>query len=510
MRVKNSLINISAGIGNQIIITLLSFISRTVFISSLGVQYLGVNGLFTNILSMLSLAESGIGSSIVYSLYKPVAENDEERILVLMKLYKNTYRIIGLIIFILGLSIIPFLKYFIKGSNVNNLHLIYSIFLINTVSSYFFSYKISFLNVCQKSHVATNVYSISSIISTFIKISILYFTQNYILFLVIDIIINTTTAIILAIMVDKRYPFLKNKIFKKIDSETKGNIVKNTKALILHNIGGYCVFGTDNMIISSFVSIAAVGLYSNYTMLINICRTFINHIFNNINDSIGNLVAKESSDKIYSIFKVTMLCNFWIYSFFIISLYVITEPFIILWLGPKFLMSKGVLIISMINFYVSGMRRSISMFKTTSGIFQQDRYAPLVEAFINLVASIILVKFIGITGVFIGTLISTLAVPFWIAPCLVFKKVFNKPSINYFKKYLIYLVLALAACFITSFVCNFISFEGLPSLILRGVVCLIVPNVIYICVFYNTEEYKYLSEIVKNMVFKKLKRYKYA
>ncbi|WP_230575807.1 lipopolysaccharide biosynthesis protein, partial [Bacillus rhizoplanae] len=425
MRVKSSIINISAGLGNQIIITSLSFISRTVFINSLGVEYLGINGLLTNILSMLSLAEVGIGSSIMYSLYKPVAENDQQKINVLMRLYRNAYMVIALVVLLLGLSLMPFLGYFIKDSSVDNVHLIYAIFLLNTVAPYLYSHRSSLLNVCQKGYIVTGVYSISSITSTCLKIVVLHFTKNYILYLVIDSMVTITTSIFLAIIVSKMYPFLKDKVSSKLDNETKNNIIKNVKAIVLQNIGNYLVLGTDNIIISSFVSVAAVGLYSNYNMLIDICRTFTYQIFNNTYHSVGNLVAKESVDKVYSIYKVYTLLNFWLYSFFSILLCVTIEPFITLWIGSKFLMSKSVLFILIIIFYERGMRNAITTVKTTAGIFQEDRYAPLFQAAVNLIISIILVQYIGIAGVFIGTLISVLVVPFWVTPYLVYKKVFE-------------------------------------------------------------------------------------
>ncbi|WP_338449826.1 hypothetical protein R4Z09_27380 [Niallia oryzisoli] len=500
MRVKNSIINISTGLGSQIIITLLSFLSRTVFISYLGIEYLGINGLFTNVLGMLSLAEAGIGSAIIYNLYKPVAENNIEKINMLMNFYKKAYKVIAIVIFLLGLSILPFLEHFTHDTNVENVNLIYLLFLLNTAASYLFSHKISFLNVCQKSYIVTGVYTISTVIATFIKIAILYFTSNYILYLIIDILITIMTSIILSILVNKMYPFIKDKVSSSLDRETKSNIVKNVKALVLHNIGGYAVFGTDNLIIASFVSVTAVGLYSNYYMLINICRTFINQVFNNIIHSIGNLVATESNEKIYNIFKVTMFFNFWIYSFFTTFLYIIIEPFIKLWLGSDFIMSKGLIIILMINFYVSGMRRSISTIKTTSGIFHEDRYAPFIEAAVNLIASMILVQYFGIVGVFVGTLISTLTVPFWIAPYLVYKNVFKITVKSYFLKYAYFLLIGIGSCVITSFICNEFLADGFISLVLRGVICMIVPNLIYISIFHRTEEFKHLLGVINNFL----------
>ncbi|MFB5197827.1 lipopolysaccharide biosynthesis protein [Neobacillus sp. KR4-4] len=499
MRVKSSLINISVGLGNQLIITILSFISRTVFINTLGIEYLGINGLLTNILAMLSLAEAGIGSSIMYSLYKPVAENDQNKINVLMKLYKKAYMIIALVILLLGLSIMPFLDFFVKGSNVENIHLIYLIFLLNTVAPYFYIHKNSFLNVCQKGYLVTGIYSISSIISVCIKIGILQFTRNYILYLIIDSIITIINSIIISIIANRKYPFLRNKTSDKLDNETTISIIKNIKAIVLQNIGTYLVFGTDNIIISSFVSVAAVGLYSNYNMLIEICRTFINQVFNNIYHSVGNLVAKETKDRVYNLYKVYRFLNFWLYSFLTIVLAILLEPFISLWLGPKFLMSHSVLAILVICFYERGMRNSITTIKTTAGIFYEDRYAPLFQAGINLVFSIVLVKYMGISGVFLGTLISALAVPFWTTPYFVYKKVFKEPLIKYFINYTYYVVVGLAAFIVTRMICSFIPSNNLLYIGLSGLVCLIVPNIIYITIFYKTEEFRYLLVIMKKV-----------
>jgi len=352
MRVKSSLLNITAGLANQFIITALSFISRTVFISTLGIEYLGVNGLFTNILAMLTLAEAGLGVSIMYSLYKPVAENDHYRINILMKFYRNTYMVIAAIVLLLGLSIMPFLDFFIKDAKVEGIHLIYLIFLLNTVAPYFYVHKNSFLNVSQKGYIVTGIYSISSIVSICIKIGILHYTQNYILYLIIDSVITILNSIILAIIVNRMYPFLRDRVIGKLDSETKGSITKNVKAIVLQNLGNYFIFGTDNIIISSFVSIAAVGLYSNYNMLIEICRTFINQVFNNIYHSVGNLVASESKEKIYFIYKVYRLVNFWLYFFFTIFLAIMLEPFINVWLGSDFLFDDVLLMfILMFIFY---------------------------------------------------------------------------------------------------------------------------------------------------------------
>ncbi|MEO3945388.1 hypothetical protein [Gorillibacterium sp. CAU 1737] len=500
MRTKNTMINILAGLGNQLIITALSFLSRSVFIATLGIEYLGVNGLFTSILAMLSLAEAGIGASIIYNLYKPVAENDQEQIKALMKLYRKAYLLIALVVALLGLSFLPFLPFFVKDAQVDHLYLIFSIFLVNTVAPYLFQSKLSFLNVNQKTYVVTAAYSISSILSTSLKIAILYYTQNYILFLVIDCVLTISTSLYLSRRVDRQYPFLREPATARIDPETKQSIIRNVKAIVLQNIGGYFVFGADSLIISSFVSLAAVGLYSNYKMLIDISRTFVNQIFNNMYHSVGNLVAKESSAKVYAVYNATMLVNFWLYSLFAILLYALIGPFILLWIGPKFLMGHGALILMVLVFFERGMRNSISTVKTTAGIFHQDRYAPLLQAAVNLGAALVLVQYMGIAGVFLGSLIGSLVVPFWYTPHLVYRHVFKRSVADYYRRYVGYSavgVLALAAVY---GIMDVLPAGGWGAFVLKAGLSFAAVNGIYLAAFWRTEEFKYLLEVARGLV----------
>lgn len=502
MRVKSSLLNITAGLVNQLIITVLSFVSRTIFINSLGVEYLGVNALFTSILAMLSLAEAGIGASIVYNLYKPVADHDQPKIIALMNLYRKAYHVIAAVVMLLGLLLMPFLEMIVKDTSVNNLTLIYFIFLINTAVPYLFVYKHSFLNINQKNYIVTAVFSVSSILSTSIKIAILYYTENYILYLIVECAIAITTSIILAIIVERMYPFLKQKIAGKLDQETKSKFIKNMKAILLQNIGNYLIFGMDSILISSFISVIAVGLFSNYKMLIDICRTFVNQVFANMYHSVGNLIAKENSEAIYRVYKVTMLLNFWLYSLLAISLYILIGPLIELWVGPEFLMGNFTLLMIIIAFYERGMRNSISMVKVTAGIFHEDRFAPLLQGALNLGFSYILVQYIGITGIFIGTVISALLVLFWTTPYLVYKKVFIQPLSHYYRKYTLYTSIGVMTYLLTKITCSFIPSDTFLWLSLKGVVCLITINLIYVAVFHRTEEYKYLLGVAKGILNK--------
>ncbi|MGO4543318.1 lipopolysaccharide biosynthesis protein [Paenibacillus sp. 2TAB23] len=495
MRVKSSLLNISAGLGSQLVITILSFVSRTVFINSLGIEYLGVNGLFTSILAMLSLAEAGIGSSIIYNLYKPVAENNRPKILALMDLYKKAYLVIAGLVMLLGLGVMPFLDLIIKETSVANISIIYLLFLVNTAAPYLFVYKHSFLNVNQKNYIVTSIFSVSSIVSTGLKIAILFYTENYILYLIVESFFSIITSAFVVFLVNKMYPFLKEKVKAKLDPETKANFIKNMKAIILQNVGNYFIFGVDSILISTFVSITAVGLYSNYKMLIDICRTLLNQVFSNMYHSLGNLIAKESSDAVYRIFKITYLLNFWLYSLLSIGLYLLVEPLITLWLGQEFAMTNAILLVLVVMFYERGMRNSLSAVKSTAGIFHEDRFAPIIQAVINLAVSLILVHYLGILGVFIGSIVSAIAVPFWYTPLLVYRNVFRQPIWQYYKSYLLYTLLGITVCILVGFINSFLPSSTFLWLAMKGLVCVVIVNLIYVIVFYQTEQFYYLKAI---------------
>ena len=332
MRTKNSIKNICISILTQIVITLLGFVSRKVFIDNLGTEYLGINGLLSNVLSMLSLVEGGIGTSIVYNLYKPLAENDEPRIIALVQLYKKLYGILAIIIFGLSLTLYPFLGILMKdGSTVTSINIIYFIFVSKNIISYLNAHKWSLINADQKGYVLAKYNLIFNILTTVSKIIVLVVTNNYILFLLIEIAIFVIQNLWNGKVVNERYPYIKTKKKYTIDKEIKSNLITNVKALFLHNIGSYCVLGTDNILISTFISVKAVGLYSNYTMIIGQLSSLLNPIVGGIGASVGNLIATENKEKNYEIFNVTYLINFWIYGVCVIFLYNLLEPFINWW-----------------------------------------------------------------------------------------------------------------------------------------------------------------------------------
>ncbi|OKZ87597.1 lipopolysaccharide biosynthesis protein [Clostridium sp. 29_15] len=502
MRIQSSLKNMYIGILTQIVITLLGFISRKVFVSGLGTEYLGVNGLLTNVLSMLSLVEGGIGTSIVYNLYKPLADNDIEKVTALVQLYKKLYGILAVVVAILSLMLYPFLGSLMKdGSSGTYISVVYFIFVAKNIISYLNAHKWSLINADQKGYVLAKINLIFNVITTLCRIAIVYFTRSYILYLLVELIIIIIQNIYNGNIVNTRYPYIKTKEKYKVDKDVRENMITNVKALFLHKVGSYCVFGTDNILISALISIKTVGIYSNYTMIIGQLSALINPVLNGINASVGNLVATEGKDKNYKIFKVVYLVNFWMYCVSSIFLYNLLNPFIDWWLGEGLLLDNFTLIVVLINFYISGLRTSVGIFKDKAGIFSDDKYVPLIESIINLGASLILVNYVGLAGIFLGTTISSIALPVWNQSRLVYKKVFKRSLNEYFKRYFVYAGITIILSVVVTITCNiFVEGYSFFSLVIRGCICVTIPNIILVFIFYKTEEFKYLWSIAKNIL----------
>lgn len=500
-RAVNVLKNMVGGVGGQIFSSLIQFVSRTYFIMILGAEYLGVNGLFSNILSMLSLAELGIGPAIVFSMYKPIADNDELHIAKLMNFYKTAYRVVALAVAIIGVSLIPFLDFFIKDSSgIENLRIIYLLILFNTVSSYFYAYKGSIFNADQKSYVVVLIRNIFLVVQGIAQILILLATHNYLLYLAVGIITTFTGNFIQAKYAEKKYPFLVKYKKENIDKEERQSIFKRVQGMVMHKVGGFVLNGTDNMILSKFVGLVAVGIYSNYLMIINLVKTYVSFFSGAMSASIGNLIAKETKEKSHEVFNASFLMYFWIYAICFIAFWVIFTPFIKLWIGEEYLLGGFTLFIVVLNFFCNGLQECVNTFTNATGLFWETRHKPVFECIINLVVSIILAKKIGISGVFIGTFVSFICT-FWINPVVIYKKQFGKSSIRYFARYFLYVVIAIVIALGIEYLCNIISIDGtILNVAFRVAVCAVIPNVIFIILFGWTEEFKYCFGIFKNII----------
>lgn len=499
-RINNASKNIKYGYAGNLFSLLLKFISRTVFIYTIGVTFLGVNGLYLNILSVLSFAELGIGTAMNYSLYKPVAENDKEKIKALMYLYKHAYRWIAIIVTGIGLSLIPFLNFIIKDPGTissNELVIYYLIFLFNTVSTYFVAYKYSLVNAEQKNYIQTNIQTITIVITTIVQITVLILMHSFLIYLISAALIELVQKIFANRYLNQRYPYLLDKNIRKLSKEEKEPIKKNIRALVYHKIGEISVHQTDNILISSFINITTVGLVSNYTLIISAVTSFINIIFNSLISGFGNLIATESIDKQFELFKVYRFVGFWCYGFASIAFIILINPFIELWIGSEMLVGGIVIYLIIIDYYLKGHRIVVNNFKVAAGIFDEDKYIGLIQAVVNLVVSIVMVRKMGLPGIFVGTvvqgLVSTMTRPF-----IVYNKVFKKSGMEYYKDSLVYLIVLIIPLLGLELIKNTILKNlTISNFIVMIVLVAIIPNLTFVLLLRKRKEFKYLLQLVK-------------
>ncbi|WP_134702550.1 lipopolysaccharide biosynthesis protein [Ammoniphilus sp. YIM 78166] len=500
MRIQNSLKNIFFGLSGQFISILMGFIVRTIFIYTLGIEYLGVEGLFTSILMMLSLANLGFDTAMIYSLYKPLAEKDTYRIQALMNLYRRAYRLIGVIVLLIGLSILPFLPYLINGeTTIDHIHVIYLLFLVNSVSSYYFIYKQAIIIADQRNHIISKIHSVFIISSNILQIMLLLGTGNYIVVLAAQIIFRISENVYIAKRADKLYPYLKVKNDAALSKDEKKLFFENLYALLLYRISGIVINGTDNIVISIFIGVTAVGMYSNYLLIMTTLTTFIGYIFYSITASVGNLHVKENAEKKYFIFRVLYFANFWIYGFCAVCLWNLLNPVIMLWIGEQFVFSQFIVFSIVLNFFSAGMQTASTTFRDTTGLFKKGKYRPIIAAFINIGVSIILVNKIGIAGVFLGTVISRLCTYFWYDPYVVFKYVFQKSVKVYFVRYAWSVLIVFIAAVLTDTLAGIFNENMLINIGIRTVLCLTIPNILFFIIFRKSEEFKYLWNIVSSL-----------
>lgn len=507
MRIKNTFLNTVTGVLGKLISLILGFVSRTLFIYIMGQEYLGLNGLFTNILSMLSLAELGFGSAVVFSLYKPIHEKDTIKIQQLMCFYKSTYRKIGMLIGAVGIILLPFLRYIVNfPQNVDiNFQLVYILFLLNNVSSYlFFGYRRTFVTASQKQYMLRLYDYMNSFILCVGQILILLVTHNYILYLITNFLVNYIFDFIVYRKIGKSNPYLNEKV-APLELKEKKEIYTNVRGLFLYKIGNVILNATDNIIISAFVGTISVGLCSNYIYIITTVNSFLAVIFDSMIASVGDLNVGSDKIKKKEIFNKILFINFWIYGFCFIAILCLSTPFINIWIGEKYILDSVTVGILAFNFLLTGLEYTAYIFRTGCGKFTQMKYRPLIAALINLTVSVLLVQVIGIKGVFLGTTVSRLLTYTWADPYIVFKWVFEEPVREYFKVYLKYfVVIIMTAVGIKAVVDIEIFNKFIYDFLFDALICGGTVNGIFYLIFRKNNEFKYFITLF-NQIFSRIK-----
>lgn len=482
-------------------ILLVNFIQRTVFIYVLGRTLSGVNGVYTDVLSVLSLTELGIGTALNYSLYKPVAEHNIEKIKSYMRFYKRAYLTIAGVIAVLGIAISPFLKYILKNPGnltVRELTLYYYLFLFNTVISYFVTYKYSLVNAEQKNYIQTNITTLTKMATATVQIAVLLLFRNFLFYLLAQSVVELLQKIFVTAYLNRLYPYLRDPNVQKLTTQETQVVATKTKALICHKIGDVARLQTDKIIISSFVSVDTAAVVDNYVYIITYVGNFVNIIFDSVISGFGNVVATESKERQYLLFKVYRFFACWLFGFGAVGFFHLLTPFIGgVWLhDSSWTLPQITVALLVMDFYLKGGRTVLLNFKIASGLFEQDRFLPLIQGAVNLVVSIALVQKIGVTGVYVGTLISGIMANL-IRPGIIYRVCFAKKAGNYFRDSLKYIGVILAVGVVITPIRRVVM--GKVTIFTFALMVLLITllyNLVFLAVFHRTEEFSYLWEAV--------------
>lgn len=496
-RTEYSILNIVTGLGGYAVNTILGLVCRMVFTRTLSADYLGISGLFTNILTMLSLAELGIGSAIVYALYKPLATDDQEKIASLVKFYGKCYQVIGVVVAVVGIIIMPFLDLLIteQPEIKESIYLIYVIYLFNTASSYFFSYRSSLLMAAQQNYIVTGVNYIITITQSIFQMIWLFATHEYIGYLIIQAIGTLIYNFTISYIAKRKFPYIVAKDIKPLEAEEKRGLIKNVRALVIWKISGLLVNSTDNIIITYFSGLSAVGLSSNYTLLSGTLNSLLNQLFNGITASIGNLNALESKKKKMSMFYAVNLANFWLFGWVAIGIFIVSTDIVHLLFGAGYVLPFNIPFIIALNFYMVGMQSAVWTFQNTMGLFRQGRYLLFLTAAINLFCSVWLGNKWGLFGIFLATAISRAFTNTWFDPYKLFKYGFQTSVKPFFLRYFKYAAILVTTGAVCYFLCHLVDFSIWINVILKFVICCIVPNFIFLVCFYRTSEFDYFKHL---------------
>ena len=490
-RTEYSILNILTGVGGYFLNTVLGFVCRMVFVRCLSADYLGVNGLFTNILTMLSLAELGVGSAIVYALYKPLAENDEEKIASLMRLYSKAYRVIGTLIAVVGLALMPFIKLIIQEQpNISeSIYLLYGINLFNTASSYFFSYRSSLLIAAQRNYIVSGINYAITILQSVLQMVFLLKFRNYLGYLLIQTAGTFVFYILVSYVATKQFPFIRKKDVKPLPKNEQKMLFSNIRDLMIYKVSSLLVNSTDNILITFFNGLATTGIASNYTLLVNTLNSLLSQVFNGLTASIGNHNASESGEKRYQLFSFLNMMNFWIFGWAALGIFFCSSDLVQLCFGEEYVLSAEIPFVMALNFFTVGMMNAVWTYKHTLGLFHHGRFIQFFTGILNIAFSALLGTYWGLFGILFATFIARLFTSLWYDPYAVFKYGFHMPLCVYVRKLIYYMVVMTISAVLCQASFLLVGGDLVVRTLLKMLLCSIIANLTFWIFFRKTSEF---------------------
>lgn len=495
MRFRKSLRNSIVTLGGQLVNLAVGFLVRMVFIRCLGKDYLGVNGVMESMLTLLSVTELGIGTSITFALYEPIERGDREKIGVLMGFFRRTYHIIGFVTLAAGFALIPFMQYFTKdAAEVPHMLLIYLLFLSNTVLSYFFSYKRTLISAYQDHYINSLNQDIFGLIKHCLQILVMLIWRSYLGYLLISLVCVFLSNLQISRYCDRKYDFLKDYRRSKLPKEDKALMKRSVVSLIYQKVGASLVTGTDNLMISK-VGIAELGVYSNYSMVITTVNVLIYNVLRSITGSIGNLMVQKDNEHKYNVYREFVFTNFCLFSVLAAGIAACMQRFIVMFAGGSdWLLDNSILFIIVLNFYLHGMRQPNVMVIEAAALFNRLRPKTVAEVLVNLVVSILFLAVfrMGIYGVLLGTTVSMVFVCIWWETWAVHRYAFGCSPAHFALRYFEYLLTAALSCVAAWWVNTLISLEGIPGFVVCGLLSVCITGGLIVLLYGRTEEFRHL------------------
>lgn len=503
MRSKNTMLNILSVWLGQLLIIFVNLIARKIFLQSLGSEYLGLNSLFANIVGLLTVADLGFGNAINFSLYKPLADNDVEAVKSLMRLYKKIYCTIGSIIMLAGALIVPWIRTIATGTEqIENIRLIFMIFVSNTAISYFFSYYTALVIADQKKYIYNICHYALQLFMYGLQIWVLIRNSNYYIYLACQMVVTVLENVIMAVVAKRKYPYLCEKNINRVSDGSMRDIKKNIKALILNKIGSPLITSTDNILISRLTNLYTVGVYGNYSTIVTaVCNVFWQGV-SAFTASIGNQLVGGTKKEHRDIFSSIQLIGSWMYGWGCICLWGLLTPFVKIWYG-NYTLEVSVVLMICFNSYLSGQRTVLQAYIDAAGTYHSIRYRAIVEGIVNIITSIVLGRVFGLIGIFAGTFVSGFFCGWLLEAKVVCREVLNMKTWTYIKMQLKNFGSVLFAGYITTAILNMVSVQGITGFICRLLVCVILPNIILFIFNYKSNAYKICVIKLKNVMHRK-------
>ena len=505
MKAKEFIRNSSYIIAGQLLVYLLDFICRIIFIHYIPQEYVGVKGLFTNILSILSLSELGIGSVLVIYMYRPLAMQDHLRVTGLVKLYRRLYRIIIPAIFIAGCCLIPFLPHLInETTSIHGLTAIYLLYLLRSVFGFYNGHLCALFMADQKAHYVSFAGYIAQMCASVLQIIFLILTQDIFIYLIIQLFTTVLQKLFLGWLAKKKYPYVCKSDAPTLSKSEQKEIFQNVGAMFQHRLGATVLSSTDNIIISKFVSITVVAINDAYNSILSVINQLLSQIFVLLTSIIGASNATSSQEENSRKFFDLHFINFWFYTFCSCALLLLFHPTIQILFGTSYIFSPHIEFLLVLNFYIVGIRQITLLFKESLGLLRQDRWVPIIEVFINIGISLAGVHYFGTIGVFIGTTISMLVTSFPIEPYILFHYGFHTSTLVFWKTSLPYYLLS-ALLLVSSYVfSNICIFSNLwLTFGVRLFIALLYPNLIILLFYHQTPQCQHMLSIFRQILKKR-------